>query len=101
MFAPHPLDRGTSLEPERAPGSRRPGKEADIDGKLGRIEASLDRIDRRQTAALTQMQARYEGKARKMRSVLADLGLEARRQSAGRHRRPVRAGGAAFGEPEL
>jgi murein DD-endopeptidase MepM/ murein hydrolase activator NlpD len=76
MFAPHPLDRGTSLEPERTPGSRRPGKEADITGKLGRIEASLDRVDRRQAAALTQMQARYEGKARKMRSVLADLGLK-------------------------
>jgi murein DD-endopeptidase MepM/ murein hydrolase activator NlpD len=76
MFAPHPLDRGTALEPEREPATRKPGKEADISGKLGRIEASLDRVDRRQTAALTQMQARYEGKVRKMRSVLADLGLK-------------------------
>jgi murein DD-endopeptidase MepM/ murein hydrolase activator NlpD len=76
MFAPHPLDRGTALEPERAPATRKPGKEADISGKLGRIEASLDRIDRRQTAALAQLQARYEGKARKMRSVLAELGLK-------------------------
>jgi murein DD-endopeptidase MepM/ murein hydrolase activator NlpD len=75
IFAPHPLDRGTSLEPERAPG-RKPGKEADISGKLGRIEASLDRVDRRQASALAQMQARYEGKARRMRSVLAELGLK-------------------------
>src|SRR5580693_2290329 len=30
MFAPHPLDRGTALEPERAPATRKPGKEADI-----------------------------------------------------------------------
>jgi murein DD-endopeptidase MepM/ murein hydrolase activator NlpD len=75
MFVPHPLDRGTSLEPERTP-SRKPGKEADISGRLGRIEASLDRVDRRQTAALVQMQQRYEGKARKMRSVLASLGLK-------------------------
>ncbi len=74
-FAPHPLDRGTPLEPERGP-ARKPGKEADISGKLGRVEAALDRLDRRQTAALAQMQQRYEGKARKMRSVLAGLGLK-------------------------
>jgi len=33
LLAPHPLDRGTYLEPERAPASRKPGKEADIAGK--------------------------------------------------------------------
>jgi len=46
-----------------------------MDSKLSRIEASLDRVERRQTAALARMQERYEGKARKLRSVLADLGL--------------------------
>jgi murein DD-endopeptidase MepM/ murein hydrolase activator NlpD len=78
MLTPRPLDRGTYLEPERAPGNgRKPGKEsADIAGKLGRIETSLDRVDRRQTAALMQMQDRYESRARKMRSVLAQLGLK-------------------------
>ena len=76
LLAPHPLDRGTYLEPEHAPPSRKPGKQADVAGKLGRIEASLDRVDRRETATLAQMQARYEGKARKMRSVLAQLGLK-------------------------
>lgn len=76
LLTPHPLDRGTALEPERAPTNRKPGKEADIGTKLGRIEASLDRVDRRETAVLTQLQARYEGKARKMRAVLAELGLK-------------------------
>ncbi len=76
LLTPHPLDRGTSLEPDRAPTNKKPGKEADIGTKLGRIEASLDRVDRRETAVLTQLQARYEGKARKMRSVLAQLGLK-------------------------
>jgi murein DD-endopeptidase MepM/ murein hydrolase activator NlpD len=75
LLSPRPLDRGTSLEPERMP-NRKPGKEADIAAKLGRIEASLDRVDRRETATLVQLQARYEGKARKMRSVLAELGLK-------------------------
>jgi murein DD-endopeptidase MepM/ murein hydrolase activator NlpD len=74
--APHPLDRGTALEPDRAPGARKPGKQADIAGKLGRFEASLDRVDHRQIAALMQMQARYEGRARKMQSVLSGLGLK-------------------------
>jgi murein DD-endopeptidase MepM/ murein hydrolase activator NlpD len=76
LLTPHPLDRGTALEPERAPTNRKPGKEADIGTKLGRIEASLDRVDRRETAMLAQLQARYEGKARKMRAVLAELGLK-------------------------
>jgi murein DD-endopeptidase MepM/ murein hydrolase activator NlpD len=76
LLTPHLLDRGTALEPDRAPTTKKPGKEADIGTKLGRIEASLDRVDRREGAVLAQLQARYEGKARKMRSVLAQLGLK-------------------------
>src|ERR1700719_1366117 len=76
LLTPHLLDRGTALEPDRAPTNKKPGKEADIGTKLGRIEASLDRVDRREGDALAQLQARYEGKARKMRSVLAELGLK-------------------------
>ena len=76
LLTPHLLDRGTSLEPDRAPTNKKPGKEADIGTKLGRIEASLDRVDRREGALLSQLQARYEGKARKMRAVLAQLGLK-------------------------
>jgi murein DD-endopeptidase MepM/ murein hydrolase activator NlpD len=76
LLTPHLLDRGTALEPDRAPTNKKPGKEADIGTKLGRIEASLDRVDRREGAALAQLQARYEGKARKMRAVFAQLGLK-------------------------
>jgi murein DD-endopeptidase MepM/ murein hydrolase activator NlpD len=76
LLTPHLLDRGTSLETDRAPTNKKPGKEADIGTKLGRIEASLDRVDRREGAMLSQLQARYEGKARKMRAVLAQLGLK-------------------------
>src|SRR5580693_6382268 len=76
LLTPHLLDRGTSLEPDRAPTNKKPGKEADIGTKLGRIEASLDRVDRREGAALAQLQARYEGKARKMRAVFVQLGLK-------------------------
>ena len=58
------------------PGAHGNLKDADIGAKLGRIEASLDRIDRRQAAALAQLEDRYESKARKMRSVLSELGLK-------------------------
>jgi len=73
---PQRLDRGTALEPERMPGQHKGAKGTDIGSKLARIEASLDRVERRQTAMLDQMQERYEGKARKLRGVLAELGLK-------------------------
>ncbi len=73
--APRGHDRGSSLEPGLAPGSRKGDKRADMGSKLSRIEAALDRVERRQTATLVRMQERYEGKARKLRSVLADLGI--------------------------
>jgi murein DD-endopeptidase MepM/ murein hydrolase activator NlpD len=76
LLRPQPLDRGSSLEPSRMPGGQGNLKDADISTKLGRVEASLDRIDHRQAAVLAQLQDRYESKARKMRSVLADLGLK-------------------------
>jgi murein DD-endopeptidase MepM/ murein hydrolase activator NlpD len=66
--APRPLDRGTYLEPDHAPAA--------IGAKLQRIEASLDRVDHRETSTLAQLEQQYEGKARKMRGVLADLGLK-------------------------
>ena len=70
-----------SLEP--APARRSAGKQADIGGELSHIEASLDRIELRQSTALTQLQARYEGKARELRSVFAELGLKPRAPSSG------------------
>jgi murein DD-endopeptidase MepM/ murein hydrolase activator NlpD len=75
LLAPQRLDRGTSLEPERTPMWRKSAK-ADIGAKLARIEAALDTVERRQSTSLNQMQERYEGKARKLRSVLVELGLK-------------------------
>jgi murein DD-endopeptidase MepM/ murein hydrolase activator NlpD len=75
LAPPQARDRRSWLEPDRAMVGRKSGKEADIGGKLAHIEASLDRLDHRQALALAQLQERYEGKARKLRGVLADLGL--------------------------
>ena len=75
-MSPQARYRRSSLEPDRTPGARRAGKDADINAKLSRVEASLDRLDHRQALGLAQLQERYEGKARRLRGVLVDLGLK-------------------------
>ncbi len=63
---------------EPAGGSARSdrGKQSSIGAILGRLEASLDRVEHRQALALSQMQDRYENKARQIRGALAQLGLK-------------------------
>jgi murein DD-endopeptidase MepM/ murein hydrolase activator NlpD len=60
MFAPQRLDGG---------------KQSSIQAKLQTVEASLDRVEDRETAALDQMEVRYEGRAHQVRGVLDSLGL--------------------------
>jgi len=52
------------------------GKQSSVEDKLGRIEASLDRVEGRQTAALEQIGARYDSRTRQVRAVLDALGLK-------------------------
>ena len=61
-----------------APPPQRPdsGKHSSIQEKLGRLEASLDRVEGRQIAAVEQIGARYESRARQARSVLDAVGLK-------------------------
>jgi murein DD-endopeptidase MepM/ murein hydrolase activator NlpD len=61
LFTPHPLDGG---------------RQSSIAAELSTAEASLDRVQSEETAALGGLQARYEGRARKLRSVLDSLGLQ-------------------------
>ena len=68
---------------------------------LAHAEASLDRIERRQSLALAQIQERYEGKARKLRNVFADLGLKVKRTADGGKRRAIRAGQTARRRQQL
>jgi murein DD-endopeptidase MepM/ murein hydrolase activator NlpD len=53
------------------------GRQSSIGAALGRVEAALDRVERRQAVALTQMQDRFENRARQIRSTLTQLGLKA------------------------
>jgi len=66
---------GTKPEPAPPRGER--GRQSSLGAALGRIEAALDRVEHREALALSQMQDRYENKARQIRSVLAQLGLRA------------------------
>jgi murein DD-endopeptidase MepM/ murein hydrolase activator NlpD len=74
-----------------------------IGAALGRVEAALDRVEHRQALALSQMQDRYENKARQIRSTLAQLGLRAETLASGGPFVPVRlaANDQAFGRALL
>ncbi len=50
---------------------------AGLEGTLARLQASLDRVETRQTATLNSLEESYDGKIRRMRGVLADLGMDA------------------------
>ena len=49
---------------------------AGLNGILGRVSLSLDKVEQRQTAVLTGLEESYDGKARRIRSVLDDLGVD-------------------------
>lgn len=67
-LTPHPLDDG---------------RQSSVVRKLDKVEASLDRVQRDETAALDQMQERYAGRTRNIRNVLDELGLKFHTASAG------------------
>jgi len=53
------------------------GKQSSIGAVLDRLEASLDRVEQRQSLAVNQIEIRYQNKTQQIRSVLAQLGLKA------------------------
>ncbi len=61
---------------------------AGIEGVLGRLQASLDRVEARQSASLNAIEESYDSRARRMRGVLAELGVS-----------PDKGGGPAAGAP--
>jgi murein DD-endopeptidase MepM/ murein hydrolase activator NlpD len=75
---------GTKPSAEPLPALQRGdrGRQSSIGAALGRVEAALDRLEHRQALALTQLQDRYENKARQIRSALAQLGLKAETAAA-------------------
>jgi len=68
-----PLDRGAPIDPRTSILAKGTGG---IGGALARLQASLDRVEQRQSATLTSMAETYDSKARRIRGVLADLGVD-------------------------
>lgn len=75
-----PPDREARLESREAPsgGTRvvERAKGGGLEGVLSRLALALDKVENRQTSALTSMEEQIDGKARRIRSVLADLGVD-------------------------
>jgi len=76
---------------------------AGVEGTLARLQISLDRFEANQTKALNTLEETYDAKARRMRNLLADLGLDLGKiapappaRATGGPFVPVTAQGAAF-----
>jgi murein DD-endopeptidase MepM/ murein hydrolase activator NlpD len=83
-----PPDREARLESREQPQAAikrfatAPKPAAGVEGILARLHASLDRVEARQTATLNTMEERYDSKAKRMRSVMADLGMDGKKIGA-------------------
>jgi murein DD-endopeptidase MepM/ murein hydrolase activator NlpD len=83
-----PFDRATS-DPRTGILAKGAGG---IGGVIARLQASLDRLEQRQTAMVNSIADNYDSKARRMRGVLIELGLEAGKTA-------TRDGAGAMGGP--
>ena len=54
-----------------------------VEGALARLQTSLDRVEARQTATLNTLEERFDSKAKRIRGVLADLGMDGKKAAAG------------------
>jgi len=84
---PSPINDTTILGPPPDREARRGG----MDGALTRLQASLGRVEHRQATALNSIEESYDSKARRIRGVLADIGVAPGRIAA--------AGAGATGGP--
>src|SRR6516165_9826255 len=83
-----PLDR-TTIDPRTGILAKGAGG---IGGIIARLQASLDRLEQRQTAMVNSIADDYDSKARRMRGVLIELGLDVTKTAA-------RDGAGAMGGP--
>jgi murein DD-endopeptidase MepM/ murein hydrolase activator NlpD len=66
-------ERGAQLD---APAARSSAGKSGLDLTLARLKESLDRVEARQNATLVTLEQGLEAKAKRMRGVLAELGLD-------------------------
>jgi murein DD-endopeptidase MepM/ murein hydrolase activator NlpD len=79
---PSPIDDGAATtHPQRQSWLNRKSIQT-LDATISRLETSLDNVENRQNALLKSAEASFETRVRKMRSLIADLGLNAHRIEA-------------------
>ena len=83
-----PPDREARLESRELPTVMRfaavsAETAAGVEGMLTRLQAALDRVEAGQTATLNSLEERYDSKTKKIRGVLADLGMDAKKVAPG------------------
>ena len=86
-----PPDREARLESRELPAAPQARRFAaatkatavGVEGALTRLQTSLDRVELRQTAALNTLEERFDSKTKRIRSVLADLGMDGKKAAAG------------------
>ena len=74
-YKPSPInDSGRIMLP-----SEREARRLGVDGMLTRLQASLDRVESRQTATLNSIEENFDARARRIRNVLIEVGLSSAR----------------------
>ena len=68
-----PLDRRMPIDARTSVLAKGMGG---IDGAIARLQASLDRVEQRQNSTVNSLAETYDFKARRIRGVLAELGLD-------------------------
>lgn len=90
-----PPDREARLESRVAPnGSARAATRSNtvgLDGRLAQLQTALDHVETRQASILNTLEESFDTKARRIRGVLADLGLD-----AGKTQQPAASIGGPF-----
>jgi murein DD-endopeptidase MepM/ murein hydrolase activator NlpD len=74
-----PPDREARLESRQTPAmnARAAAKtRGGVDGMLARMQEALDRVEQKQASALNALEDSYDSRARRIRGVLADLGID-------------------------
>jgi murein DD-endopeptidase MepM/ murein hydrolase activator NlpD len=89
-----PPDREVRLDARPLPGggSRVASIGTGLEATLARMQISLDRVEASQMSALSTLEESYDAKARRIRRVLGDLGLEA-------DKLPIKGAPSAVGGP--
>jgi murein DD-endopeptidase MepM/ murein hydrolase activator NlpD len=68
-----PLDRGMPIDSRTSVLAKGGGG---IAGAIARLQASLDRVEQRRNSTVNSLAENYDSKARRIRGVLAELGLD-------------------------